>query len=67
MFHNAKGKTIWSRNRGSKGVIQNVTQRFCISCAEYHTCYTVYWDDGNITYPLTDGVMVNHNGEFEII
>lgn len=61
------GKTIWSWQHGSKGTVRNITSRYCSSCNEYHTCLTVDWDDGNITYPCIDGIMINSDGELEII
>lgn len=61
------GKTIWSWQHGSKGTVRNITSRYCSSCNEYHTCLTVDWDDGNITYPCIDGVKINSDGELEII
>ncbi|MBQ6520577.1 MAG: hypothetical protein IJI14_17850 [Anaerolineaceae bacterium] len=66
MLKSAEGKTIWSRNHGAKGAVRNITQRFCYSCKKYHTCYTVDWDDGNVTYPCVDGVKTNSDGELEI-
>lgn len=66
-MENSSGKIIWSYKHGSKGTVRNIVKRYCSFCNAYHTCYAVDWDDGNITYPLVEGVETNSDGELEIV
>ena len=39
------GKTIWSREHKSKGIVTNESYRNC-TCCGYSPCLIVKWDDG---------------------
>lgn len=52
------GKTLWSRNKTSKGRIVGVSNRYCAGCQGMHSCYIVQWENGLKTKPCTNGVSV---------
>ena len=60
------GKTIWSRDRKSRGVVTGISSRRCAACG-YSRCYLVKWGDGTKTKPCTKGVGYTSDGDLIIM
>lgn len=61
------GKTIYGRNKACKGVINNMTQRWCAGCQANRLVYSVRWDNGRHTFPCPAGCKDNADGSIEIV
>jgi hypothetical protein len=59
------GKIIWNRDRTEKGIVTNISSRYCACCGQ-HECLIVKWDDGTKTKPCTKGIKSINTNELQI-
>lgn len=66
-LRNDVGKTLLSRDGKEKGIVRQISSRYCAGCQSNHPCYIVLWDDATTTKPCTAGVKTNPDGTLQIM